>query len=101
MSSNGGPLSSTAVSLFHVESLPSKTRESLMRQARQHGKAVFVSPVFDTIKLAEHGVVQATLDRDRLRWPVAWASRRELEPASDPPPPDWFEGAAVVEAKGS
>jgi hypothetical protein len=69
-----------------------------LTQAVRHGaaKAVLAGPVFDTIKLVADGFVEATLDRDRLGWPLAWAYHPGLEPPTDPPPPEWFEDAAVV-----
>ena len=73
------------------------TRKKLLSAAKKRGKAVLVEPVFDTIKLVEGGEVRETLDRDELRWPVAWVCRPEMAPASDPPAAQWFEGAAVVE----
>jgi len=69
----------------------------LLVEAQRHGKAVLVAAVYDTIKLVEDGLVQATLDRELLRWPVAWACLPELKPTTEPPPAEWFEGAFVVE----
>ena len=65
----------------------------------EHGKSVLVEPVFDTIKLVDDGWVKATLDRDQLRWPLAWACRRDLRPEGVSPPPEWFEGAFVLEER--
>lgn len=79
-------------------SLPPAVRERLEAAAREHGKAVVVEPVFDTIKLVEDGWVKATLERDQLRWPVAWACRADLKPAFEPPEASWFEGAFVLDA---
>jgi hypothetical protein len=56
-----------------------------------------VQPVFDTIKRVQDGVVQDTIDREKLRWPLAWAARSGYEPLTDPPLAEWFVGAAVVE----
>ncbi|HVA24676.1 MAG TPA: hypothetical protein VMW62_09800 [Chloroflexota bacterium] len=63
-----------------------------------HGKAVVVGPVFDTIKRAQAGVVQETIDRERLRWPLAWACTTKHEPLTDPPSAEWFQGAFAVES---
>ena len=68
-----------------------------MRAAEVHGKAVVAGPVFDTIKLVDEGAVRETIDREKLRWPVAWGSREELKPPADPPPAEWFVDAVVVE----
>jgi hypothetical protein len=76
-------------------------RARLLAEAERHGKAVLVEPVFDTIKLVEGDLVQATLDRDQLRWPVAWACLPELTPPSAEPPAEWFEGAFVLEGLSS
>jgi hypothetical protein len=72
-------------------------QERLKEAALMHGKAVVVGPVFDTIKRVEDGIVQETIDREKLRWPLAWACSTGHEPDADPPPPDWFMGAVVVE----
>jgi 2-C-methyl-D-erythritol 4-phosphate cytidylyltransferase len=72
-------------------------RERLKAAALAHGKAAVVGPVFDTVKRAQDGVVQETIDRERLRWPLAWACTPDHEPAIDPPPPEWFVGAMVVQ----
>lgn len=72
-------------------------RERLKAAALIHGKAVVVGPVSDTIKRVENGIVQDTIDREKLRWPLAWASAPGHEPDTDPPPADWFTGATVVE----
>ena len=82
--------------LFRAEEIAPEIRDRLVEQARRHGKAVLVRPVFDTIKRVEDGIVAETIDRDKLRWPVAWACRPELAAAGDPPPAEWFRGAAVV-----
>ncbi len=72
-------------------------RTRLEAAAAKHCKAVAVAPVFDTIKRVRDGVVQATVQRDNLRWPIAWAYSPGFEPRGDPPPAAWFESAAVVE----
>ncbi|HEU0167808.1 MAG TPA: hypothetical protein VFS62_08530 [Chloroflexota bacterium] len=69
----------------------------LLAAVLEHGKVVIVEPVYDTIKLVEDGLVKDTLDRDKLRWPVAWGCRPELRPASDPPDATWFDGAFVLD----
>jgi 2-C-methyl-D-erythritol 4-phosphate cytidylyltransferase len=58
---------------------------------------VVVGPVFDTIKRVQDGLVLDTIDREQLRWPLAWACTPQHEPQADPPAAEWFEGAAVVE----
>ena len=83
------------------DSLAPALRERLAAAALEYGKAVVVDPVFDTIKLVEDGWVKATLDRDQLRWPIAWACRSELRPASEHPEVSWFEGAFVLEGASS
>jgi hypothetical protein len=45
----------------------------------------------------EAGTVQETVDRDKLRWPLAWACAPGQEPDTDPPAAGWFVGAEVVE----
>ncbi|HLG72791.1 MAG TPA: 2-C-methyl-D-erythritol 4-phosphate cytidylyltransferase [Chloroflexota bacterium] len=70
---------------------------ALISAAETYGKAVLAGPVFDTIKRVENGLVVETIDRDKLRWPLAWAYTPENVPASDPPPAEWFVGAAVLE----
>ena len=74
-------------------------RNRLLSEALHHGKAVIVGPFFDTIKRVEESSVQETLDRDTLRWPLAWGCTAEFKWSADPPPADWFEGAyAFAEA---
>jgi hypothetical protein len=82
--------------LYRAEQLTPDVRRRLVEQASRCGKAVVVGAVFDTIKRVEDGVVRETIDRDKLRWPVAWACKPGLEPPSDPPPAEWFSGAAVI-----
>lgn len=89
----------TAELAVHVpDGLPEALKARLLAEAVQHGKAVLIEPVYDTIKLVTDGVVQETLNRDELRWPVGWASVPEHQPPTDPPPADWFVGAHVVMA---
>ncbi|MHB8621223.1 MAG: 2-C-methyl-D-erythritol 2,4-cyclodiphosphate synthase [Chloroflexota bacterium] len=85
------------VSLFHADAVTEARAEALRCSAVVVGKAVLVKPVVDTLKLVRDGLVEETLDRERLRWPVAWACRRGLEPATDPPAAEWFVGAAVLQ----
>ncbi|HLQ31306.1 MAG TPA: 2-C-methyl-D-erythritol 4-phosphate cytidylyltransferase [Chloroflexota bacterium] len=89
--------SKPAVLTWGPHDLSHESLRALTRAALQgSGKAVLVTPVFDTIKRVEDGLVQETIDRDRLRWPVAWACIPSLKPPTDPPPAQWFEGAVEV-----
>ena len=90
-------MATTQPLVYRAEQVSDSLREQLMKAAVEHGKAVVVGPVFDTIKRVEDGLVVETLDRERLRWPLAWACVPEHRPESDPPAAPWFEGAAVVE----
>ena len=85
------------MAVYQTAKLPRGLRARLRAAALAHGKAVAVGPVFDTIKRAQDGIVLETIDRDTLRWPLAWACTAEHEPGSDPPPAGWFVGAAAVE----
>ncbi len=84
------------VAVFCAEGVPEPAQDRLRQAALRAGKAVLVKPVFDTIKVVEQGLVIETLDREQLRWPVAWAYRPELAPQADPPTADWFVGAEMV-----
>jgi hypothetical protein len=86
--------------VYRAEPLTSAVRSRLGHAALQHGKAVVLAPVYDTIKRVEGGCAAETLDRDALRQPVAWACTPENEPPSDPPPAEWFVGAAAIESPG-
>lgn len=90
-----------AVAFNRVNELPARTRKRLQSAALEHGKAVVLGPVFDTIKRVQNALVTDTLDRDQLRQPLAWAWTPENDPVSDPPPSDWFIGAAALEGDGS
>jgi hypothetical protein len=73
-------------------------RQALISAAEQHGKAVLVGPVFDTIKRVEAGLVAETIDRDKLRWPQAWAYTPDNTPSTNPPEAAWFVDAWVVDS---
>ncbi|MBV9121519.1 MAG: hypothetical protein JOZ39_12490 [Chloroflexi bacterium] len=83
--------------MFRSAEVPEAALRRLEELAERHGKAVLTGPVFDTIKLTADSVVVATLDRDQLRWPLAWACQSDQAPLTDPPAADWFLDAVTFE----
>ena len=93
------PVMSEELLAYHIDSVTAELSDELRRQGRLYGKSVVCGAVFDTIKAVSAGVVAETLNRDELRWPLAWACRPELAPETDPPSATWFVGAAVLESR--
>jgi 2-C-methyl-D-erythritol 4-phosphate cytidylyltransferase len=89
---HGGPAD---IMLIHDAAWPLVTPEligAVCEKAREHGAAIAVGPVKETIKQVRDGLVVGTLAREHLaqvQWPAALtheAARRALAVAPGPPP---------------